>query len=284
MLVSQTIGSLHKALDLIEALAEDGGEVGISDLARRLGLSKNQVFRIIKTLEEHDFVHQSENKAYRLGYKFLEIGQRLTSSNDLVQIALPLMEELRNATGETVHLFIRDGLRAVCVARMESPQLIRLSAQIGRRFLLHAGACPKAILAFQPESVFDAAIQRYGQPAYTEHTITDPDTLKAHLAEIRQRGFAESDEDLDPLAYAIAIPIRNGDGHVDGAMSVAGPIQRFTPENRARIYTLLAETCNRISTALGAPAAAPSPNPFNPGIVGRDGHEGPAVARSALPS
>ena len=249
----QTIGSLQKALDVVEEMARSGDGVGISELSRRLGLAKNQVFRVLKTLELYDYVHQQPDKSYRLGFKFFEIGQRVARQNDLVNVAVPIMDELRDATGESCHLVVRDGLLGVCVARRESPAMIRMSAEVGRRYLLHAGACPKTLLAFQSPEVIEAVINRYGQPAYTERTITDPDLLRAHLREIRDRGYTISDEDIDAHAYAIGVPIYDHEGQVAAAISVAGPVFRLTEEKRPRVLALLVAGADRISAALGAP-------------------------------
>lgn len=249
--VSQKIGSLEKALILIDELARCGGEVGVTELANRLSLSKNQVFRILTTLKEYNYVHQTANKTYRLGSKFFEIGQKLISQSDLIQATGPQMDWLRDETGETIHLFVRDGRQAVCIARRESRAAIGLSAQIGRRFLMHAGACPKAILAFQDRTFIDRVVAEYGMPRYTEHTIVTREALDEQLAEIRERGYAESDEDLDPYAYSIAIPIPGVTGRVNMAMSVAGPAHRFTVEHRERAFDLLVEARRRINETLG---------------------------------
>ncbi len=248
----QTILSLQKALELVDELARDGDVVGVSELARRLGLTKNQVFRVLKTLDAFGYVHQADDRGYRLGLKFFELGQQVLARNDLLQVAPPLMDELRDATGETVHLLVRDGLEAVCVARRESRALIRMSAAVGRRFLLHAGACPKAILAFQPDEVIAAFLDRGELPAYTAHTITDRDALLAHLREIRAQGYATSDEDIDIHAFSIAVPLFDRDNRVDAAMSVAGPVQRFDPAARRRVLERLAAACDHVSALLGA--------------------------------
>ena len=229
--MSQTIGSLSKALDVIDTLADSGTALGISDLARRLNLSKNQVFRILKTLEEHGYIHQVESRAYQLGFRFFSVGQRVVEQADVVQLALPLMDDLRDATGESVHLLVLDGYQAVCTARRESPAFIRMSADVGRRFLLHAGACPKAILAFQPTPSSSRRSRRTGLPRYTEHTITDLAELERHLDGIRARGYAVSDEDIDVHAFALAVPIYSRAGSVNAAMSIAGPASRFSRED-----------------------------------------------------
>jgi DNA-binding IclR family transcriptional regulator len=273
----QTIGSLGKALDLIDMLAEHGPELGISDLARRLDLSKNQVFRILKTLEQHGYVHQAENRAYQLGFRFFSVGQRVVEHADVVQIALPLMDQLRDATGESVHLLVLDGYGAVCTARRESPAFIRMSADVGRRFLLHAGACPKAILAFQTSAFIESAIERRGLPRYTEHTITDPAELQQHLGAIRAHGYSVSDEDIDVHAFAVAVPIYDRHGSVSAAMSIAGPATRFARGKRARALGLLVEACDSVSVALGAlrlPSAGIAPAAFDPDASASE-QEGP---------
>ena len=249
--MSQTIGSLDKALALIDELAQNAEELGVTELSTRLSMSKNQVFRILLTLKAHDYVRQTENKTYRLGSKFFEIGQRLISQNDLLQVTRILMDWLRDETGETVHLFVRDGLQAVCVARRESRAAISLSAQVGRRFLMHAGACPKAILAYQDAKFVDATIAEHGLPVYTERTVLTRDALEEQLARIRRQGYAESDEDLDPSGYSIAVPIAGLNGHVNTALSVAGPLHRFTSDQRERALDLLLEARVRIGTTLG---------------------------------
>lgn len=249
--MSQTIGSLDRALALIDELARNAEELGVTELSTRLSMSKNQVFRILSTLKAHDYVRQTENKTYRLGSKFFEIGQRLISRNDLLQVTQTKMDWLRDETGETVHLFVRDGLQVVCVARRESHALIGLSAQVGRRFLMHAGACPKVILAYQDTRFVDATIAEHGLPAYTGRTVSTRDALEEQLACIRQQGYAESDEDLDPSGYSIAVPIAGLSGNVNTALSVAGPMHRFTGDQRERALDLLLETRVRIGTTLG---------------------------------
>src|SRR4051812_29407111 len=164
--MAQPIGSLTKALDLIDEMARNGADIGVSELSRRLGLTKNQTYRILKTLETYEYIRQRDDKSYTLGFKFFEIGQQVLQQNELVQVALPLMDELRDTSGESVHLFVREGMHAICVAKRDSMAAVRMSARVGARYLLHAGACPKTILAFQP-------------PAFIELVISNP-TLRAY--------------------------------------------------------------------------------------------------------
>jgi IclR family transcriptional regulator, KDG regulon repressor len=247
----QTLGSLRKALLLIDELARDGGSLGVSELSRRLDLAKNQVFRILKTLEEFGYIHQNPDRTYALGYKVTEISMMLLNRSDLAQQAGSFMDELRDLTGETVNLFVRDGHHAVCIAQRESRASVRMSAQVGRRVLPHAGACPKAIFAFQPRDVVAEAIERYGLPRYTPTTITDPEALFQHYGLIREHGYSESNEDIDAHLYAMAVPIHDRDGQVSAAMSVAGPLFRFQNGARDVALTHLVAAVNRINATRG---------------------------------
>ena len=161
------------------------------------------------------------------------------------------MEELHAKTGETVHLGILDGHEAVCVDRIESRHLIRLSAEVGKRFPLHVGAVPKLLFAHLPEEQSEAVIAR-GLPAYTRHTITDRDALRAELAEIHAKGYAVSDEDLDVGGSAVAAPIRDRTGAVVAAVSVAGPTARVSPRLHTEYRALVVEAAARISASLGS--------------------------------
>jgi len=249
--MTQTILTLSKALTVIDALAQSHGPVGISELSRRLGLSKNQIFRVVKTLEQFGYIHQVDDK-YALGLRFLELGRHILNESDLVQTAIPHLNEVRNATGECVCLFMLDGRESVCIALREGLGLVNITARVGHRYLLHAGAAPKAILANQPAAFVRNVIDEHGLPAYTPHTITESAELQRTLAEIRERGFALSNEDMLVHAFEVAVPIYDRDDQVRAALSVTGPVDRFGPKERIAALRVIAEVCDRISVSLGA--------------------------------
>jgi DNA-binding IclR family transcriptional regulator len=196
-------------------------------------------------------VHQVDDK-YALGLRFLELGRVILNESDLVQTAIPHLNEVRNATGECVCLFMLDGREAVCIALREGLGLVNITARVGHRYLLHAGAAPKAILANQPAAFVRAVIEEHGLPAYTPHTVTDVADLQAMLEAIRRRGFALSNEDMLVHAFEVAVPIYDRDDQVRAALSVTGPVDRFGPEERIAALRVIADVCDRISIALGA--------------------------------
>jgi DNA-binding IclR family transcriptional regulator len=248
---SYTIAAIAHALDVLCAFERPPHEFGASELARQLGMTKNHVFRVLKTFEERGFVRRVEDH-YMVGVRAFEVGQLAVQRLDVVRVSRPFVYSLHRQTGETVHLAVLDSatLEAVCVERIESHHPVRLSAEVGRRFPLHAGACPKVLLAFLPDGEREAVFER-GLPAFTRHTTTDPATLGAQLADIRECGYAIADEDLDIGAAAVAAPIRDWSGEVVAAISVAGPIARVREGLDTVLRGAVVATAERISSQLG---------------------------------
>jgi DNA-binding IclR family transcriptional regulator len=244
-----TVAAVARALDVLCAFERPPHEFGPSRLARQLGMTKNHVFRVLKTLEAHGFVRRVDDR-YRVGMRALEIGQLALKHMDLVRVARPFVQSLHGRTGETVHLAVLDGEEAVCVDRMESLHPVRLSAEIGKRFPLHAGACPKVLLAYLPEAHQRRILERQ-LPAFTEYTITDRIALARELDEIRSEGYGVGDQDLDLGAAAVAAPIRDHTGQVVSAISVAGPLSRVGGCLRTELRREVVAAADDISLGLG---------------------------------
>lgn len=244
-----TVAAVARALDVLCAFERPPHEFGPSELARQLGMTKNHVFRLLKTLEAHGFVRRTDDR-YRVGVRALEVGQLALRQLDLVRVARPTIQDLHARTGETVHLAVLDNLEAVCIDRLESEQPVRLSAQVGRRFPMHAGACPRVLLAFLSDAECQAVLAR-GLPAFTRYTTTDSASLERELADIRRDGFALSDQDLDLGAAAVAAPIRDFTGQVVAAISVAGPLSRVERNLRTELRDQVVAAAEQISAGLG---------------------------------
>lgn len=248
-----TIQALYHALLVVESfLEQDRAVQGISGISHDLGLNKSRVFRILATLEKRGFVDQDpDSKQYRLGLRFLTLGAAVQARLEVVQVAAPLIDELAAKTGETIHIGVRRGHEAVCVAKRESAHSVRLYAEIGRRAPLHAGGVPKVLLAHMaPEERAEVV---HGAPLWriTDQTVTDPDQLDKVLDQILRDGYHVSVSDLDEDVHSIAAPIRNHAGRVVAAVSLAGPSHRFPPEKIQRCIELVCATASEISSRLG---------------------------------
>lgn len=229
---SYVVKSVEKAVQLLQALAKDeGGGLGVSELSRRLGFNKNQTFRLAKTLEQYGLVEQDNvTGAYRLGIGLFSLAVNAHDGLSLVQVAAPVMDKLAQITGESVHLTALHHLEAVVVDVRESPQNVRLTATIGGRYPLHAGACPQAMLANLPDDLRQQVLANLPElPRYTPQTIVDSrEQLAQRLATIRERGYAISDEDVDVGARSVGAAILDRTGFPVGAVSVAGPSSRLS--------------------------------------------------------
>jgi len=243
------VASVDAAMTLLETIAEHPGE-GVTALARRLGGTKSQSFRLLHTLEERGFVIKDPaTRGYRLGYRALFIGERAKKQTDLISRAQPFLEELAACSRENVHLIAREGLYSVCVGLCESPQNVRLYAQVGRRGPLHAGGGSKVLLAYADPAV-RAEVLANPLERYNADTITDPARLREVLDAIVRDGYHVALGDIDENAFAVSAPIRDHRDEVIAALSIAGPMARLDDAALTRHRAQVLEYGARISRAL----------------------------------
>lgn len=197
--------SVSAALDVLECFATDR-ELGVSDVARRMGLAKSTTHRLLTTLRSRGFIEQNpENGRYRLGLHLLELGHLAQVRNPLRQVALPVTLDLVRRTGLTVNVSVPDGADIVFIERTETSAHGRTLSQSGRRLPAHVSSAGKAVAAFLPE--FAKARAEAGFPPRARQTIRTPAEWEAALREVRQRGFAMSrDESFDGIT-TVAVPI-----------------------------------------------------------------------------
>jgi IclR family transcriptional regulator, KDG regulon repressor len=248
---SGRLSSVSTAVRLLKAFSEAQVEIGISDLAKRLGVAKSTVHRLAVTLVADGMLEQNADTGkYRLGIALFRLGslvrQRMNVSNE----ARPLLRELRERVNETVHLAVLDGTAIMYVYNLESTQAIRMRSDVGVRKPAYCTAEGQAILAFQSDDVLESVI-RDGLAARTPQTITDPERLKKALEAVRQRGCAIEDEESEPGMRCIAAPVRNDGGEVVAAIGIAGPVSRLSKKALTSFVPHVLETAAQISARLG---------------------------------
>jgi IclR family transcriptional regulator, KDG regulon repressor len=245
-----TIGAVDRALQLLEIVAENP-DVGLSELARLSGASKTLAFRMASTLEARGYLHKDPvHRTYTLGYKPLFLTERMQRTSPLVRTAEPVLDDLAARTRENVLLLVREDLHTVCLAIRQSPQPIRLYAELGRHGPLHVGGGPKLLLAYAPDGV-QAAVLSAGLEAFTPSTIVDPKRLKSLLGRIRRQGYNVSHGDMDAGAFSVAAPVRDHGGRVVASLSVAGPQSRLNADLEALYVRMLVEAAAEVSARLG---------------------------------
>ena len=250
------LSSVTTAVRLLKMFSEDEAEIGVTSLARRLGVAKSTVYRLASTLVAEGMLEQNrENEKYRLGIALFGLGALVRQRMDLSNEGRPYIFDLREATNETVHLAVLDHAEIMYVYDLESTQAIRMRANLGARKPALCTAEGRAILAFQSKDFVDSVIREGFRPR-TPKTITAPAELRAALADVVRLGYAREDEQSELGMRSIASPIRDSTGLVVGAVGMAGPLQRLSDETLSRYAPLVVETANVISVRLGYKAPA----------------------------
>lgn len=222
------LSSVANAIRLIKAFSDDQYEIGISDLGKRLALPKSTVHRLASTLIDAGMLEQNAgNGKYRLGLAIFELGALVRRKMDFSTEAKPYLMELREKTGETVHLAILDHASILYINSLESAHAVRMTLDVGMRKPAYCTAAGKVLLAFQPAETV-ANILSSGIAERTPNTITDPVALQKELNLVRTRGYAIDDEETELGMRSVAAPVRDHNGTVIAATSVAGPSQRLT--------------------------------------------------------
>jgi len=218
--------SVDTVFKIAEHLKEEGGKT-VTELANDFDMPKSTIQVYLNTLYEHNFVKKNDGK-YEIGLRFLEFGTHALWDLPVYPEVKAKVDELADLTGELAACFVREELAAVYIYGIEGERAIRTDLSIGDRSDLYATASGKAILAYLPaddiERIIDAGLEQK-----TEHTLTDPDALRAELRTIREQGYAYSNEESVEGMRAVAAPILI-DGDVVGSISLAGPANRFVGE------------------------------------------------------
>lgn len=230
------MGTVGKALDLLDLFTRQRAQVGLSEMARLSGLNKATCHRLLTEMESRGLVEQvGPAREYRLGPAVLRLAALRETAVPTRDAAMPVLQALARATGETAHLSLREGDKLVTLAFAYSPaHATKVMMEDADILPWHATSSGQAVLAFLPEAEREAILAR-PLPPLTATTETDPARLRARLAEIRAKGCAETAGTFESDAQSLAVPLfLNGD-HAVGALGVAVPTNRMTPDLRTLI-------------------------------------------------
>jgi DNA-binding IclR family transcriptional regulator len=206
----------------------DDTHLEVAELVERTGLAESIVHELTNALVAVRLLETSGG-SYRLGILLFELGMRASVERGLVEVATPFLQDLYERTHETVHLGVREQLDVVYISKIGGHGFTEVPSRIGKRLPLHCTGIGKVLLAYADDAVFDAVVDRGLTPA-GPRTITVPAVLRDQLGTIRESGLAFEHEESTAGLACIAAPIRDEDGRVVAAVSIAGPMYRFIPE------------------------------------------------------
>jgi DNA-binding IclR family transcriptional regulator len=251
------IQSLDRGLRILDLLAVRGPELGVTELAQRLGVHKSTASRLLATLREHDLVDQNpQTEKFRLAHGLVRLARAVAGEMDLVRLARPLLQELAEVTRETVNLAVPDGDTIVHIDQITPPQQVVNVNWVGKHVPLHCTSNGKVLLASM--SAKDRArILRRALQRYTPRTIVDSKLLARQLERVREEGYAFTLGELEVGLNAVAAPVRHPDGRAVAVVSVSGPSYRVTPQCLPELGERTRDVADAISQRIGGQGGAP---------------------------
>jgi DNA-binding IclR family transcriptional regulator len=248
---SQTVAAIERAADILMYFTQvDRPDLGITDIAGGLGVSKAAVHRVLASLRSRGLIELNEStRRYSLGPSAVRLGLSALDRIDVRKLALEEMSQLTAVTNETTTLSVRSGTSRIYLDQVTPDRAVIMTVTTGKPFPLHAGSSSKAFLAFMPE----AEIEEYLSGSLehlTSSTQTDKGKLRAELKLIRERGWADSANERQTGAASVAAPVFDTSGEAIAVISACGPAERFEPEKAFCVEKLLAATA-RLSARMG---------------------------------
>jgi DNA-binding IclR family transcriptional regulator len=246
---------LAKASSLMDALAVERLSTS-ARLADLTGEPISSVYRMLATLVETGWIEQLGHRgSYRIGSKMISLAGNLLNQLDLRRAALPVLREIHDAIGETVLLCIKSGTRAVCIERIDGKRVNSRRLALGSSLPLHIGAAPRALLAFDTPQSWEEYAAVMGQSSDFSFSVRSRVEFFGKLKEIRDAGFALSDDEVTSGMGAVGAPIFDHRGHVMASLSVSGLRDAIfhQPDSSPSIIDLACDGARRLSTYFGAP-------------------------------
>ena len=255
------VQSVDRALDILEAFNYQEEELGVTELSQKLGLHKNNVFRLLATLEVRGYIEQDKKTGnYRLGIKTFEVANIFLHHLGLRRQARPILEELVNRCDETAYLAILDGFEVVYVLMHETSQTVRIVPRLGHRLPAYCTASGKVQLAYESRDHLGQIFEGRVLKKHTDNTIDNFDKLLTHLREAARVGFAIDDEELEQGVRCVAAPVRDYSHRVVAGVGLSGPVSRFSMERiEKELVPLVKEAATKISQRLGYELHTSSP-------------------------
>ena len=254
------MGTVSKALSLLDHFSQTRPEIGLSDLARLSGMNKATAYRMLTELQERGFVEQAgSGRAYRLGPEVLRLAALREAAVPMLSVSRAVLQRLCEATGETAHLSLVQGAQLNQMAHAYSSRhATRVMMDDAEVLPFHATASGLAILAFAPEAL-RAAVLVPPLTRYTPDTVTDPAAIRTLLDDIRATGVSESVSGLEADVHAHAVPVFGAGEAPVGAVAVAAPESRMTPTLKRSIETELRRAAQELTARTGGfwPAGYP---------------------------
>lgn len=247
----QQLQTVKNALTILKLFTEKKPEITGKEVSEILGISSSAVSRLMATLSDEGFITKiAGSHRYRLGSTVLSLSGVLTSTLEIYKESFPFLQQLVRQTGETVHLAVLENLRIVYLHKIESDHPIETLSHLGKSNPLHCTSSGKILSAYLNESFINYYIS-LGLDRYTPHTITDPETFKTHLKQVKKQGYSIDIEEFLTETVSIAAPIRDFTNKVIASVNIVGPVIRVNQSTIPELIKQVMKTGKDISYQMG---------------------------------
>jgi DNA-binding IclR family transcriptional regulator len=246
------IQSVSHALDVLEQFCGSLDEIGVTELSKRLKLHKNNVFRLLATLEARGYIEQNRaTENYRLGVRCLQLGQTYVHQMGFLLQAKSTLEEMVKSAKESSFVAVRKGTVIVPLEFVEPKNAVRVVSFLGATLPLHCTASGKIHLAFESEEAWNQSLPE-NLPRYTDKTIIDRRFLLEQLKEINAAGYAVEQGEFMEEVMSVAVPVHDYTRSLVGSLSITGPAHRLTGDKvQKEIVPLILKGGSELSKRLG---------------------------------
>jgi len=257
-----SIEVLNRAVDILSIFSHVHPSLSLAEIVHVVGLPKTTVFRILSSLVSRDYCEfDSASEKYSLGFELIRLADIRRRQNNVHDVALPIMREIRNAVNETVILSVRSGDSRVHIDFVEGLHPMRRMADLGVHAPIYVGAASKVLLSGMEDVEIEDYLERTELVPFQETTITDKATLWREIRSIRKRGYAESKGELFAGGGALAAPIKDFSGKTIAVIDILTPVHRYTPQHRELCISVLLDGVRRASERLGFRSETVEPPP-----------------------
>lgn len=244
--------TVEKTLALLDFFSIGRTELTLSQIQNLSGYPASTLFRLLTTLRQSGFLEYNERtKQYSPGIKFIKFGFLASESIDVYRISKPYMLKLKNATSETVTLFVRRNLSKICIGTVESDYLIRYSAKQGEELPLHVGASGKILLSRLSDEEIKEIVEKIGFKQLTPNSDTSLSQIMEKIEFVRKNGYSMSVGERQVGSAGFGVPLTDFMGNVIASLNVSFPAERGREEVFPKWIEILKETAVQISQKLG---------------------------------
>lgn len=253
VLKNDKIKSIEKALDLLELLSDNKKEMGITEINKEFHMGLSTIHRILTTLKYHGYIVQNQQTSkYMLGTKLFILGCKVQNTTNLIKVVTPFLQRLSQNTNETINFAILEGREAIYIFKIESKETLKAGIEVGTKVAAHCASLGKVLLAFLPEQEFRMLYPNENEklPTFTPKSISSVEELKKCLKKIKKQGYAIDEEEFKIGVNCLGVPIINNEGKAIAAISISGPVSRFSLFEMEKVKSRLIALSQDISKQL----------------------------------